>query len=409
MPHNKTISKLRFLGLGALTAASVGATLQGWRALEGSEKVPLVDGSRQRPPGGGDWPLVSIVVPARNEERNLPRLLPSLLGQRYPDYEVIVVDDQSDDATPRILAEWAARDRRLKVVRGADLPAGEGWMGKPHAMHQGALAASGEWLLFTDADTVHAPQALSSTVAYALAHDVDCLSILPRADLITPVERLVMPVVYQGIATVFPAYKVNDPNSKVAIANGQYILVRRGVYDAMGGAERVKDKIAEDLEFAKAVKSDGYRLYIADGRHLLRVRMYTNLAEMWEGWSKNVVLSFRDNPEAGLLSVLGVFIVAALPFLLPWWAASALRGARKSGRASDRLAAGWFSAIAAWNVAMPLVYRRRVDSSLGLPAGWTLTQPLGAAIFGLIMLYSIVRLLAGKGVVWKGRTYAHRS
>src|SRR5207248_6770346 len=137
--------------------------------------------------------------------------------------------------------------------------------------------------------TRHSPFALSSTVAYAMSHEIDLLTILPFAELGTPGERLVMPIAFMGIGLLHPVSRVNDPGSKVAIANGQYILVRREVYDAVGGAGRVKDKIAEDLEFAKAVKSDGYRLRVADGRPLLRVRMYTNFGELWEGWGKNVV------------------------------------------------------------------------------------------------------------------------
>src|SRR5437868_1893437 len=127
----------RYLGLAGLTATAVGGALYSFKALAEVEKVPLVDGLGWGAPGGGEWPFVSIIVPARNEARNLPRLLPGLLGQRYPNYEVIVVDDQSEDATPAILAVWEKREPRLKVVRGGELPRGEGWMGKPHAMHQG--------------------------------------------------------------------------------------------------------------------------------------------------------------------------------------------------------------------------------------------------------------------------------
>lgn len=149
-------------GIGALTFASVGMGFTTWRALQYPGKIPLVDATMVEPPGGGKWPFVSVIVPARNEERNLPRLLPSILSQCYPNYEVIVVDDQSQDASPAILAEWARKESRLKVVRGKQLPRDDGWMGKPHAMHQGVQQARGEWLMFTDADTVHDPLSISS-------------------------------------------------------------------------------------------------------------------------------------------------------------------------------------------------------------------------------------------------------
>lgn len=408
MTKSKT-SKWQFVKLGALTATLVGTTASTFKSLKRADTVPEVDALSGHAPGGGDWPFVSIIVPARNEERNLPRLLPTLLSQHYPNYEIVVVDDQSTDRTPAILAEYAEQDKRLKVVHGAELPRNEGWLGKPHAMYQGANIARGAWLLFTDADTTHGPLSLSSSMAYALSHRLDMLTILPNAELGSPSEKLLMPVAFMGIAAFYPPSKVNDPASKVAIANGQYMLIRRDVYDAVGGAGRVKDKIAEDLEFGKAVKSDGYKLYLADGRHLMTVRMYTNLRELWEGWSKNVVLSFRENPTVGLFGVVGIILSPTLPFFLFRWARKGWRAADKTGSASDEIAAAWSTALAIGGTAAPFIYRRRIDEGLGLSIWWTLTQPLGIVIFGLILLNSFVRLLTGKGVTWKGRTYAARS
>lgn len=402
------MSKKRFVSLGAATLGSLAGAVTAFKALQEPDKIPPVNALQSAAPGGGEWPFVSVIVPARNEERNLPRLLPSLLSQRYPDYEVIVVDDQSEDATARIVAEWSASDKRLRAIEGAELPRRDGWLGKPHAMHQGANAARGAFLLFTDADTVHDKLSLSSSVAYALAHNVDLLTITPCAELLSPSERLLMPLAFEGIITLYPPYKVNDPASSVAIANGQYMLVRREVYDAVGGAGRVKDKIAEDLEFGKAVKSDGYRLYLANGVHLMTVRMYTNFREVWEGWSKNVVLSFKENPRTGFFAVVGLLAVTVMPFLLVKWSLRAWQEALKSGNKSHRLAAGWITGLAAWNIALPLIFRRRADRSLGLPVGWTFTQPVGAVVFSLIILNSLLRLARGKGVVWKGRSYGTR-
>jgi chlorobactene glucosyltransferase len=397
----------RFLSLGAVTAASATTSVVGFRAFyEQPEAVPEVDALASSPPGGGEWPLVSVVVPARNEQRNLPRLLSSLLSQRYPRYELIVVDDQSTDDTPRILAEWASRDRRLKVVRGKDLP--QGWLGKPYAMYQGAQHAQGEWLLFTDADTEHEPCALSSSIAYAMANRIDLLTILPCPELHTVAEKVVMPVAFQGISGLFPAHRVNDPRDKTAIANGQYILIRRQVYEAVGGIERVKDRIAEDMEFAKVVKGAGYRLRLADGRHLMRVRMYTNLAEIWEGWSKNAILAFEDRPGVVALMVVGTFALVSAPAMLALWAVGLWRRSVHTGRRADRLAAMWASALAVWNLVLPLVYRRRVDGMMGLSPVWSLTHPVGMLIMGLIMLYTLARLALGRGVTWKGRVYAAR-
>jgi chlorobactene glucosyltransferase len=400
------VSRLKVLGLGALTACTAWGTTLIAQAFRLPDPIPPVDALASPPPANsGEWPFVSIIVPARNEERNLPRLLPTLLAQRYPHFEVVVVDDQSTDATPRILAEWAGRDPRLRVVQGSSLPPGADWKGKPHAMHQGAQVARGAYLLFTDADTRHSSLSLSASIAYSLAQDADLLTIAPHFELVGIAEKLIMPVAYTGISILYPAAGVNNPKSPVAIANGQYILIKRTVYDSAGGIERVKDCIAEDLEFGKAIKRDGYRLRLADGRHLMSVRMYTSLPEVWEGWGKNVVLSFRGNPFQGFLGVLGTINISLTPAILVRWTWLAWSTARESGNKADQLTALWITLLAAWNTAMPLSLRARMDRLLGISPLWTLTQPIGGALLGLIMLTSLYRLVTGKGVTWKGRVY----
>lgn len=398
------MSRLRFLGLGALTAGTAWGSSLLIQSLKPADRIPTVDALEAPPPAGPpEWPFVSIIVPARNEERNLPTLLPCLLAQRYPNFELIVVDDKSTDATPVILAEWAALDSRLRVVSGRELP--PGWKGKPHALHQGVQVARGDWFLFTDADTQHSPFSLSSSISHALAHNIDLFTIGPQFELVSAAEKLIMPIAYEGISVLYAPGNVNNPKSPIAIANGQYIMIKRSVYETSGGIERVKDCIAEDLEFGKAIKGDGYRLRIGDGRHLMSVRMYTNLAEVWEGWSKNVVLSFKGNPLQGFLAIQGTIQISLMPLVMLRWAWLARRTARKTGKKDDRTYAAWLSALAAANVAMPYAYRARVDRMLGLSPIWTLTQPVGGVLFLLIMLTSLYKLITGKGVTWKGRTY----
>lgn len=357
------------------------------------------------PLGGSDlaqsWPFVSIIVPARNEERNLPTLLPSLLTQNYPAdrFEVIVVDDQSTDGTPEILAEAAARDGRLRVVRGTPLP--EGWKGKPHAMMEGAAVAQGDWLLFTDADTIHHPAALVSAISDAYAHQADLYTINPDLILDGVAERLIMPIAAMGIAATYSTKEVNDPRSPIAIANGQFMLVRRAVYDAVGGIAAVRDEIAEDQAFGKLVKRQGYRLYLTIGTELMRVRMYTNLAEVWEGWGKNVVLSMRSEPFNALRQVSALVSGGVLPFLLAGGYGLRLLTARGASR---RRATASF-ALSVVQIVPLLLLKRRVDGWLGLPLGWTFTYPVGMALFTLILLNSLRRLLTGQGVTWKGRSY----
>jgi len=340
-------------------------------------------------------------VPARNEERNLPRLLPSLLEQAYPAdrFEVIVVDDQSTDGTPAILAEYRARYPQLRVLTGRPLP--DGWKGKPWAMQQGASAARGTWLLFTDADTMHHPEALASTVYDAVAREVDLYTIVPCSELCSPGERLIMPVVFLGIFTFYHPSFVNNPDNPIAIANGQYILIRRAVYDAIGGVEAVRAEIAEDLELGRLVKRRGYRLYITDGRALVDVRMYQNFAEVWAGWRKNVLLSLKKQPVMGAAQLATLVGAGIMPYtLLVYYLAAIARAGGQAGRGAT-VAAGLSGA----EVGALLLLKRRIDRHLGLPPGWTFTFPAGMVLFALILLDSLRLVLSGKGVTWKGRSY----
>lgn len=345
-----------------------------------------------------DAPLISVIVPARNEARNLPRCLTSLLAQTYFRLEVIVVDDRSTDATPHLLAEFAVRDPRLKVIAGRPLP--EGWAGKPHALTQGAEAAQGEWLCFVDADTFAAPNLLASAHAAALTYQADFFTLLTRQELDTFWEKVIMPIVFTGIAAGFSAKHVNDPRRPDAIANGQFILVRRAVYEALGGHRALRSSIVEDKDMAVRVKRAGYRLVLGDGRALARTRMYTSLNEIWEGWTKNIYFGVRD--RQGLL-LLGALASAAGALLLPGWLMAGW---------------GWWLFGGGWPALMTiaeatlvwggLLYSRIVVArEFEISRWYALTLPLGALVFGAMMWASTIKVLSGKGVTWKGRTYTN--
>src|SRR5215469_3798596 len=246
--------------------------------------------SHQPAPDPATWPTVSIVVPARNEERNIRRCVESLLAQDYPRFDVIVVDDASTDATPRLLDDLRQshpHGDRLRVVRVDALP--PGWAGKPHALHTGASIAEGDWLLFTDADTQHSSVALRTAMRAALTRHVDLLSLGTTQNLPDFWGRVLMPMAYMGISMLYPPAKVNDPRSDVAIANGQFILVRRKTYRCIGGYDTpaMRATILDDRDLARAVKRGGGRMVMGDGRALVRTTMYHGLAEHWNGWGKN--------------------------------------------------------------------------------------------------------------------------
>lgn len=343
---------------------------------------------------GVDWPRVSVIVPARDEERNIGACVTSLLDQDYPAFEVIVVDDGSTDATPRVLDELRRthmHGTRLRVSRVEQLP--EGWAGKTHALHTGASEAEGEWLLFTDADTRHEPSALRTAVRLARERDLDLLSFGTTQDVPDFWGRVLMPMAYMGISLQYPVGQVNDPHSPVAIANGQYILIRREMYRRIGGyaSPRLRATVLDDRDLAQEVKRAHGRLELVDGRALVHTRMYHNLREQWDGWSKNAYAGSRGGPLMFLLMIAGLPMVCIAPF--------AVLLAGLLGRKASVTMAG------ALPVGAILAYRTRLDQQMRLPWRYAWTHPLGAAVFTGILARSFWRKWSGRGVDWRGRTY----
>ncbi|HJR81886.1 MAG TPA: glycosyltransferase [Anaerolineales bacterium] len=342
-------------------------------------------------------PLISVCIPARNEERNIRRCVEAMLAQDYPNLEVIVLNDRSTDSTPQILRQLSAQNDRLKIINGSDLP--EGWAGKPHALYQAAAAARGEWLCFVDADTFVTPQAVSSCYTKALETNADMFTILTFQILGTFWEKVVMPLIMTALSVGFSPRKVNDPNSKDAIANGQFILIRRSVYDAIGGHAHIKDQIVEDKAIAEQVKWNGYRLIVANGYDVARTHMYTSLPEIWEGWIKNIYLGLRGQFS---LLILGVLVLLIATLFLPIWAFLGVLWYLRDG--------GWLAgtviieALILWTF---LIDRRaRAAKAMGISPWYAFTTPLGTGVFAAMMLVSTWKVLSGKGVTWKGRTYA---
>jgi chlorobactene glucosyltransferase len=358
------------------------------------------------PPSGADLPLISIIVPARNEQRNIRACVSALLDQTYPDLEAIVVDDRSTDDTLQILAELQSslegEDQsigapRLILVSGAQLP--PGWVGKPHAAHQGAAVALGEWLCFVDADTFASPHLIASTFLAAEKHRADLFTIMTAQTLVGFWEKVIMPVVFTALSFGFPARRVNDPRRPDAIANGQFILIRRSVYAAVGGHQAVRERIDEDRALAERVKSAGFRLLIADGRALATTRMYTNFAEIWEGWTKNIFLGLRDRLWLLLVGALtGLLAALALPI---WLVVGVVYLGAGGGLSASLVTA---QCLLLW--AVLLIYRCRVARAFRISGLYALTLPLGALVFTGMMVASTFKVISGRGVTWKGRTYS---
>lgn len=341
-------------------------------------------------------PLISVIIPARNEGRNIRRCVQALIMQTYPNFKIIVVDDRSTDETPQILSELAKGDSHLQIIHGSEMPAG--WAGKPHALIQGVAAAQGEWLCFVDADTFAIPDLLWSTYRLAINYGADMFSILTYQELGSFWERAILPLVFMGLSFGFPAERVNDPTKPDAISNGQFILIKRNVYDQIGGHTSVKDRVDEDKAIAILVKRAGYRLILADGREVARTRMYTSLPEMWEGWTKNIYLGLLDRLW---LLLFGAFLGLMVSFMLPFWLLGGLVWLSYEGGITAAVVAG--EAIVLWGF---LLWKRlQACRAFGIPGGYAFTFPLGALIFTAMMLVSAFNVISGRGVIWKGRRY----
>ncbi|MBL8079734.1 MAG: glycosyltransferase [Anaerolineales bacterium] len=346
-----------------------------------------------------DAPLISICIPARNEENNIRRSVEAALAQDYPNIEVIVLDDRSTDATLTQLKEIAARDSRLLPISGSDLP--EGWAGKPHALYQASADARGEWLCFLDADTFLAPEAISSCYVKALETEADLFTVMTEQILGSFWEKVVMPLVMTALSVGFSPRKVNDPSRRDAVANGQFILIKHSIYDLIGGHEKVKDQIVEDKAISEQVKWNGHRLIVADGMQVVSTRMYTSLESMWEGWTKNIYLGLRDHVAMLLLGAFGASLALIAALFLPIWPLIGLAWYFNNGE--WMALAVILESLFVWGY---LIYNRAIIAKkMNISEWYSLTTPLGAGVFAAMMLTSAWKVLSGQGVTWRGRTY----
>lgn len=319
----------------------------------------------------GQLPSLSVIVPARNEEANLPRLLDSLQASEYPgSCEVIVVDDGSNDGTGSL-----ARRHGARVVCLDHLPAG--WMGKPHACHHGAAVARGDWLLFTDADTVHGPGAAADAVSWAITNRMDGLSVFPEQERGAPADRLILAVAFAG-------YFAGMMRTR-GLLNGQYILLRREVYERSRGFAAVRGEPLEDLALGHRLYAQGFRVPVVRGERLVRVRMYTSTREMWHGFTRLAALSLPWSGPGALLTVLFTMGTAA-PLGTAVRAIAARRGRR-------RVFLLWLVACVG---VVPWVWRLRAMS-------WIPLAPFGAAFVQCAAIWGIMTRILGLRLLWKGR------
>lgn len=334
-------------------------------------------------------PLVSVIIPARNEARNIERCVRSVLATPYTPLEVIVVDDRSTDGTAELVEPATGGGGRVRLVRGVEPP--PGWFGKQWAIVQGYRVSKGELLLFADADTRHEPELIPRAVRGLQTESVDLLSVMPRQEMKTFWERLIQPQVFLALETGLGSLaRVNRTRTEWnAIANGQFILTSRSAYESVGTHEAVRDTVVDDVKLAQAYVRAGKGIFLVHGEEFIATRMYGSLREILAGWTKNLATGVP------LLVPPIPFLRALLPYLmwLPalFWIAPPLAW----------LVTAWPAAAIATLVS--LMTWIAIYAMHRAPIWYAALYPVGAALVAFIMLRSAWR---GGRIEWRGRTYS---
>lgn len=349
------------------------------------------------PPSGDETPTIAVVVPARDEAENIERCLRSLLAQTYPRQRLTltVVDDHSADGTAAIVRRIAAVHPQVALLTCPQLP--PRWTGKAHACWSGAGAApESEWLCFVDADVWGEPDLLARAVAAAQGRKLDLLSLAPRQELRSFAERLILPCGLMLIAFLNDLRELQSPDGADVTATGQFMLIRRDAYEAVGGHAAVRGAICEDLYLARRIKRAGRRVLLMSGEDVLATRMYSGWRTLWPGLAKNLVETVGGNrrtltlvPAAALLA----WTAAALPLFDAAAAAAGMPGAF----AALLVALLGSAAAFAMHVAATFYFR--------IPCYYGLIFPLGYTVGAVMALDSVRRRLTGR-VSWKGRIYS---
>ncbi len=340
-----------------------------------------------KPPKLINGPLVSVLIPARNEEDNIGPCLESLSDQTYKNYEIIVLDDQSEDSTLEIINNYKKKIQNLRVISGKPLP--QDWNGKPFAMHQLAAAASGDYFLFADADTRHEKDSISWAVTNAEKHQFDLLSGYPRHLNLTLGEKLVVPNMYLNTALFLPLWGLPYiPIPIFSFAIGQFLMFRANSYRDSGGYETVKNEITEDVYISRKMKRQGYKIGLLDAKKHLCCRMYNDFSGAVDGIGKNLFDFFEKKLAPIIFMVIFIFLFLIAP---PFWLAVLYQ----TGSALFEIVyPGIILFITGWGL-----YLRHRKQDFFLP----LFYPLMFSIIILVAVKSVMDFRSGKGYIWKGR------
>ena len=368
----------------------------GWLRRSRQDLPRVAESQRDRADG---LPMVSVIVPARNEAHNIARCVQSVLAQDYPRFEVIVVDDCSEDGTSANVSRLAEKDKRLRLIRGVPLP--EGWMGKAHAVHQGYRVAAGEWLLFTDADTEHEPFLLSGVMSLVLESRSDFATVISRQMHPTFGARLTNLAVFTYLFTmVIDVRRFTNPTSRNSLVNGQFLLFSREAYEATGTHEAVRHFSSTDASLGYLAKLDGWIPIMIDGREGLRTTMYRSFREAFSNWSRSLVNGNWTalGPILGTVSLLLTTIGLSLFWIYPWF------GLANSLSRLDNIGI----LVSSLQVLAGITIFRFLSGRWLKAIENGLLAPFSFALFFAMAASGLARAGIRRGTVWKGRVVRTR-
>jgi glycosyltransferase involved in cell wall biosynthesis len=365
-----------------------------WVGRRRMNRLAKQTGPPRLPP---ESPAVTVLVPAKDEGPRVRDALDSVLAQDYPNFTALAIDDRSADDTGAVLdAAAAASGGRLGALHVTDLP--QGWLGKCHALDVGARHADGAWLLFVDSDVrLLRPDALSAALALAVSRKYDAVSLMTRLECHTPLERLVLPLAAGAWSVMHTISRTNEDNSTTsAYANGQFLLCRRGAYDAVGGHAAVRDRITEDVELFRLLKAAGFRVRLLLGSRYASTRMHATLRQMLRGWGRIYSGTSRRRPWRILGAIAFVLVCGFSAYAALAWGAARWAG-------NDPSAGRWLAAAGGHLVVMTLVLAG-IYADSGNPRRHALLFPVGGAILLALFAFALRWCATGR-IEWRGTTF----
>jgi glycosyltransferase involved in cell wall biosynthesis len=343
-------------------------------------------------------PLVSVILPARNEEKYIGRCLETLLAQDYPNFQIVAINDSSTDRTGQIIQEYSSKDQRVVYVSAPAKP--EGWAGKNWACYQGYLRSEGDLFLFTDADTEHASNTMSLAVEHMQSEGLDALTAVPHLICNDFWTKITLPSLSTFLHTRFSPLRVNDPSAKTGYFFGSFFVIKRTTYEAVGTHKGVREELVEDGALGGRVKSSNFKMKMVRGERYIDAIWARDLETLWQGLKRLMVPIYSQDRNGAILMTLAVFFILLVPFItIPYSAIAIL--------STPEISAVVLAAIQIASVAIILL-TTAIQCAWGVheSPSYALASPLSGAIVSIGFLSAIIDARNSRSVIWRGRKYS---